>query len=199
MSYYDPPTQQFPPGLPPANGSGGMPAVDPHSFAPIAYQPAAYGPVPGIPNRRGAGFWVAVTAAVAAGVVLALVAGFFIGRGGRLSNTDVQGRITQQAQADQISQQQALSAQKAADQAAEDKAVTQAQKNGETAGLRQGRTEGQQQGFQQGQTQGFTQGQTAGQAQGFQQGQTQGFTQGQSEGQAQGFNSGLCATAGLIC
>lgn len=197
MSYHDPPTQPFP-SLPPGNGGSAVPAPT-HSFPPVAYQSAPYGPVPAGPPRRGAGFWVAVTAAVAAGVVLALVAGFFIGRGGRLSNTDVQSRITQQAQADQISQQQVLSAQKAADQTVEDKSVAQAQKNGERAGLRQGRTEGQQQGFQQGQQQGYAQGQTAGQAQGFQQGQTQGYSQGQSTGYGQGFNSGLCATQNLIC
>jgi flagellar biosynthesis/type III secretory pathway protein FliH len=136
---------------------------------------------------------------VATGVVLALLAGFFIGRGSRLSNSDVQSKVTQQAQAGQIAEQQTLSAQKAADQTAMDTAVVQAQKNGETAGLREGRTEGYQQGQTAGQAQGFQQGQSSGQAQGFQQGQQQGYNQGQSSGYNQGFNSGVCATSDLIC
>jgi hypothetical protein len=199
MSYFDQPTQQFP-SLAPPNG-GGAPPLGPQRppYPALPYAAAQYGPVPAVPPRRGAGFWVCVTAAIAAGVVLALLAGFFIGRGSRLSNADVQSKITQQAQADQITEQQALSAQKGADQTAEDKAVVQAQKNGEAAGLRQGQTEGQQQGFQQGQQAGYQQGQTAGQAQGFQQGQQQGFNQGQSSGYGQGFNSGLCASQSLVC
>jgi hypothetical protein len=197
MSFHDQPTQQFPPRSPP-NG-GGMPPVAHATVPMVPYSPAQYGPIPAVPPKRGAGFWVGVTAAIAAGVVLSLLAGFFIGRGSRLSNSDVQSKITQQAQADQIAQQQALAAQKAADQTAEDKAVTAARRAGESAGLREGRIQGQQQGFQQGQQAGYQAGQSAGQAQGFQQGQTQGFNQGQSAGYSQGFNSGLCASANLVC
>src|SRR5437763_6868009 len=130
MSYHDQPTQQFPP-LPPPNG-GGTPPVAQASVPMVPYSPAQYGPVPAVPPRRGAGFWVGITAAITAGVVLSLLAGFFIGRGSRLSTSNVQGQITQQAQADQIAQQQSLAAQKAADQTAEDKAVTQARRAGET-------------------------------------------------------------------
>jgi hypothetical protein len=194
MSYFDQPTQQ----LPPPNGGIPPTAVHPGGY-PAAPYPALYGPIPAVPPRRSAGFWVGVTAAIAAGVVLALLGGFFIGRGTRLSNGDVQGKITQQAQADQIAQQQALSAQKAADQTAADQAVGQAQKNGETAGLRQGRTQGQQQGFQQGQQAGYQQGQAAGQSQGYQQGQQTGFSQGQSSGYSQGYSSGVCSAQNLIC
>jgi hypothetical protein len=198
MSYFDQPTQPFP-AIAPGNGGGVRPTA-PHSpYATVPYMPAQHGPVPATPPQRGSGFWVGVTAAIAAGVVVALLAGFFIGRGSRLSNSGVQTKVTQQAQADQIVEQQALSAQKAADQAAEDNAVTQAQKNGEAQGLRQGRNEGQQQGFQQGQQAGYQQGQSAGQASGFAQGQQQGFNQGQSSGYNQGFNSGLCVSQNLVC
>jgi hypothetical protein len=176
-----------------------MPPVMQTSVPMVPYSPAQFAPVPAVPPRRGAGFWVGVTAAIAAGVVLSLLAGFFIGRGSRLPNSEVQSKITQQAQADQISQQQTLAAQKAADQAAEDKAVTQSRRAGEVAGLREGRIQGQQQGFQQGQQAGYQAGQAAGQAQGFQQGQSQGFNQGQSAGYSQGFNSGLCVSANLVC
>lgn len=199
MSYYDQPTQQYPPSLPAPNGGGGSSVSVPPGYYPAAYPPAVYGPVPAIPPQRGAGFWVGVTAAVAAGVVVALLCGFFIGSGTRLSNNDVQSKVTQQSQADQIAQQQTLNAQKAADQSALDKAATQAQKNGEAAGLSQGRTEGYQQGQAAGQAQGFQQGQSSGQAQGFQQGQQQGFSQGQSSGYGQGFNSGVCASQNLVC
>src|SRR5450755_3624206 len=107
MSHFDPPTQPYA-ALPPANG-GGAPLAQVGAY-PVAPYMAA---VPVTPPRRSAGFWVAVTAAIAAGVVLALLAGFFIGRDTRLSNTSVQSKVTQQAQADQIAQQQILSAQKA--------------------------------------------------------------------------------------
>ena len=198
MSYYDQPTQQFPP-LPPPNGTGVPPAAPQATVPMVPYSPAQYGAVPATPPKRGAGFWVGITAAIAAGVVLSLLGGFFIGRGSRMSNNDVQSKITQQAQADQIAQQQTLAAQKAADQTAEDRAVSSARKAGESAGLREGRIQGQQQGFQQGQQSGYQQGQAAGQAAGFQQGQTQGFNQGQSSGYSQGFNTGLCASQNLVC
>jgi flagellar biosynthesis/type III secretory pathway protein FliH len=165
---------------------------------PVGYQPSSFGSIPVVPPRRGAGFWVGITAAIATGVILALLAGFFIGRGTRLSNGDVQAKVTAQGQADQIAQQQALSAQKAADQKVLNRAVVVARHNGERAGLREGRIEGQQQGYQQGQSQGYQQGQAAGQAQGFQQGQSQGFQQGQSQGYSQGLTSG-CAVSGFVC
>jgi hypothetical protein len=194
MSYRDPPTQQ----LPPPNGGTPPSSVQSAPYPALPFAPQ-YAAIPVVPPRRGAGFWVGITAAIAAGVVLALVAGFFIGRGSRLSNTDVQSKITQQAQADQIGEQQALSAQKAADQTALDKAVSGAQKNGEASGLRQGQIQGQQQGFAQGQQAGYQQGQATGQSQGYQQGQQAGFSQGQSSGYNQGFNSGLCLSQSLVC
>ncbi len=193
-----PPTQQYPP-LPPGNG-GGHYAVSPQATYPAAaYQPSPYGYVPPVPPRRGPGFWVGITAAIATGVILALLSGFFIGRGTRLSNEEAQSKITQQAQADQIAAQQALSSQKAVDQTAQARAVGAARRSGESAGLREGRIQGQQQGYQQGQQAGYSQGQAAGQANGFQQGQQQGFNQGQSSGYNQGFNSGLCAVTNLVC
>jgi hypothetical protein len=198
MSHFDQPTQPFP-SLPPGNGNGTAVPV-PHAGYPLLpYQPSPYGPIPAAQRQRGAGYWVGITAAIATGVILALFAGFFIGRGTRLSNSAAQSKITEQAQSDQIAEQQALSAQKAADQNAQNKAVAQAQKNGEAQGLRQGEIQGQQQGFQQGQQQGYQQGQATGQAQGFQQGQTQGYQQGQSDGFSQGYSSGVCSSSGLVC
>ena len=191
---FDQPTQPY---LPPVNGIGSTAANVPATYVP-AYPPEAF-QVPTVPPRRSAGFWVAVTAATALGMIAVLLAGFFVGRGTRLSNNDVQGKVTQQQLGDQIAQQQSLSAQKAADQKVMDTVVSQAQRKGEAAGLSQGRVQGQQQGFRQGQQQGYQQGQTAGQSQGFQQGQQQGFNQGQSSGYSQGFNSGLCVSANLIC
>ncbi len=198
MSEFDPPTQQYPP-MPPGNGGGPAVAVAHPGYPVMPYQPSPYGPVPATPPRRGAGFWVGVTAAIATGVILALLAGFFIGRGTRLSNSEAQSKITQQSQADQIAEQQALGQQKATDQAAENKAVSQAQKSGIQQGLQQGQIQGQQQGYQQGQAAGYSQGQSAGQTQGYQQGQQDGFNQGQSSGFSQGYNSGLCASSGLVC
>src|SRR5581483_8315549 len=201
-----PPTQQYPPlppanggGLPPGNGGGPYGLAPPHSYPAAPYQPTAYGYVPPVPPRRSPGFWVGITAAIATGVILALLAGFFIGRGTRLSNGEAQSKITQQAQADQIAEQQALSSQKAIDQTAQARAVSSARRSGESAGLREGRIQGQQQGYQQGQAAGYSQGQAAGQAQGYQQGQQQGYNQGQSSGYSQGFNSGLCAAVSLVC
>lgn len=196
------PTQQYPP-LPPGNGGGPYLVTAPHGYAAAPYQQSPYGYVPPVPPRRSPGFWVGITAAIATGVILALLAGFFIGRGTRLSNGEAQSKITQQAQADQISEQQALSNQKALDQTAQARAVSAARRSGESAGLREGRIQGQQQGYQQGQAAGYSQGQAAGQAagqaQGYQQGQQQGFNQGQSSGFSQGYNSGLCAGVGLVC
>ncbi len=192
-----PPTQQYPP-LPPGNGGGPYAVAPPVAYPAVPHQ-AAYGYLPPVPPRRSPGFWVGITAAIATGVILALLAGFFIGRGTRISNEEVQSKITQQAQADQIAEQQALSNQRAVDQTAQSKAVNAARRAGESAGLREGRIQGQQQGYQQGQQAGYSQGQAAGQAQGFQQGQQQGYSQGQSSGYSQGFNSGLCAAVSLVC
>jgi hypothetical protein len=65
--------------------------------------PAALPPVP--PDRgRSAAWWIGVSASVAAAAVLLLLAGFFVGRSSRMSDDQVQTKITQQAQADQIAQ-----------------------------------------------------------------------------------------------
>lgn len=194
MSFSDQPTQQYP-SLPPPNGGRGYPPAPSVAYAPVPYHGVPYGPVPVVPPSRGAGFWVGITAAIATGVILALLGGFFIGRGTRLSSTDVQAKVTAQAQADQIAQQQALSAQKAADQTALNRAVANARRNGEAAGFRQGRIQGQAQGYQTGQAQGFQQGQQTGQAQGFGQGQRS----GQRQGYQQGLTTGCLAAGGIFC
>ncbi len=190
------PTQQYiqlPPGYAPPNG---MPVPMPGAGYPgMPMQPAPWGAVPVVPPaKRSAGFWVGITAAIAAGVILALLAGFFIGRGTRLSNDAVQGKITEQSQADQIAQQKQLSDQKAADQTAENRAVTTASTQNYNRGHAAGYTDGYQKGYSTGQNSGFNQGQASGQAQGLSQGIQQGTQQGLSQGIAQGTSS-TCASA----
>jgi hypothetical protein len=157
-------------------------------------QPAYYGPpvhpasVPPIPPRaKSAGFWIGISSAIALGIVGALLIGFFIGRGTRLSNDSVQGKIVQQSQADQIAEQQALDTQKTAFASSEAHALAAARKNAYSAGQTAGFTAGQQQGFSSGQSQGFAQGQATGTA------------QGETEGFSQGLNQGACFANSVFC
>jgi flagellar biosynthesis/type III secretory pathway protein FliH len=130
---------------------------------------------------------VGVTTAVTLGVVGALLIGFFIGRGSRLSNDSVQSKITEQAQADQISEQQALDKQQTALRSSEARAVAAARRSAYSQGRQAGFTAGQQQGY------------TAGQSQGFVQGQVAGSAQGQAEGLSQGLNQGACFANTVFC
>lgn len=131
-----------------------MPVAPP---APTGYYAVPYAPAPGVPplppRGRSTGFWVGITAAVTFGVVGALLVGFFIGRGTRLSNDSVQGRIIQQSQSDQIAEQTALDAQKTKFQGDEAAAIgsarTNAYRQGQTAGYNNGYRDGQAQGQQQ--------------------------------------------------
>src|SRR4051812_40041247 len=109
-------TQQYPPIAP--NHSAVMPV---QNGVPPAYQPSPYGPVPVVPPQRGSGFWVGITAAIATGVILALLAGFFIGRGTRLSNSQAQDKINQQSLSDRITQQRALDGQARQDAASKER------------------------------------------------------------------------------
>ena len=129
-------TQQYP-QLPSA---GPGPAPAPNGYA---SQPAYYGPpgppgppaVPPIPPAgRSTGFWVGISAAIAIGVVAALLIGFFIGRGTRLSNESVQSKVVQQSQSDQIAEQQALDQQRSALAAKQAHAVAVARHDAYTAG-----------------------------------------------------------------
>ena len=181
-------TQEYPqlqgpstPGGPPAPPSA-------YSSHPAYYgppPPAAVPPLP--PGSRSTGFWIGVTGAIALGIVGTLLIGFFIGRGTRLSNESVQGKITQQSQSDQIAEQQALDNQKAVYAAAEARAVSAARKSAYSEGHQAGFTAGQQQGFSTGQSQGYVQGQAAGTALG----ETQGFSQG--------LNQGACFANSVFC
>jgi flagellar biosynthesis/type III secretory pathway protein FliH len=128
-----------------------------------------------------------VSTAVTVGFVAALLIGFFIGRGTRLSNETVQGKIVEQAQADQISEQQALNAQKTKFTKDEAQAIAAARRNAYSQGQQAGYTAGQQQGF------------TAGQSQGFSQGQASGAAQGQEAGFSQGLNQGACLANSVFC
>ncbi len=146
--------------------------------------PAAVPPLP--PTGRTTGFWIGASAALTLGVVCALLVGFFIGRGTRLSNESVQSKIVQQSQADQIAEQQALDNQKTAFASAETRAVSQARKAAFSEGQEKGFTAGQQAGYNSGQSQGFSEGQAAGTAQG----EVAGFSQGLNE---------ACITNSVFC
>lgn len=180
-------TQEYPQLQGPAPGTAPVaPGYSPH--------PAYYGPpmspanVPPIPPpAKSTGFWIGISGAIALGIVGTLLIGFFIGRGTRLSNETVQGKITQQSQADQIAEQQALDSQKTTYTAAQTRAVSAARKAAYSEGQQAGFTAGQSQGFSSGQSQGFAQGQATGAALG----ETQGFSQG--------LNQGACFANSVFC
>jgi len=181
-------TQEYP--QLPGPGAAGQPPMAPgYSSHPAYYgppmYPAAVPPIP--PTAKSTGFWIGISGAVALGIVAMLLVGFFIGRGTRLSNESVQSKITQQSQADQIAEQQALDTQKAGLETIRSHAVASARRSGYSEGQRQGFTAGQQQGFSSGQQQGYTQGQAAGTAIG----ETQGFSQG--------LNQGACFANTIYC
>jgi hypothetical protein len=180
-------TQQYP-QLP---GPGGGPPPAPLEYAPY---PVSYGPpgpaatVPPVPpGPRSTAFWVGVSTAITLAVVGALLIGFFIGRGSRLSNDAVQGKIVQQSQSDQIAEQQALDHQSAVLQAREAHAVAAARHSAYSAGRQAGYTAGQQAGFVNGQTQGY------------QQGVTTGTAQGETTGFSLGLNQGACFANTVFC
>jgi hypothetical protein len=180
-------TQEYPQlHGPTAAGAPVAPGYAPHpAYYGPPMQPATVPPIP--PAGKSTGFWIGISGAVALGIVGTLLIGFFIGRGTRLSNESVQSKITQQSQADQISEQQALDTQKTAFASAEARAVSAARKTAYSEGHQAGFTAGQQQGFSTGQSQGFSQGQAAGTALG----ETQGFSQG--------LNQGACFADSVFC
>src|SRR3954471_9521998 len=181
---YSPPTLEQPAVvLPAAPGMGGPPAPP---MMPPGYATAPVPPVPPA-KGRGAGFWVGVSAAVAAACVLLLLGGFFIGRSTRLSDDQVQTKINQQAQADKIATQKALTDQAEALRAERVKLVRRAADRARGRGLRQGRSEGRDQGFDDGQ------------AQGFQTGQSSGYAQGQNDGYESGISDGSCLANYFAC
>ena len=170
--------QQLPPG------TGGPPPVG-YAYAPVAPQSAPPGmvvpPVP--PPGRSPGWWVGITAAATVGVLLALLAGFFIGRGTRLSNDDVQARIDAQAQTGQIAQERALNDQRRDLLRRQRSLVGRVSAKAEARGRREGRERG------------FTEGQS----EGFAQGQSTGFAQGQTEGYNEGLDTGSCLADYFYC
>ncbi len=179
-------TQEYPQLQGP--GMGAPPAVAAPSYPAYYGQPMPPATVPPIPPRgRSTGFWVGVSAAITIGIVGALLIGFFIGRGTRLTNDSVQSKITEQAQADQIAEQQALDTQKATFTKDEAQAIGAARGSAYSQGRQAGFTAGQQQGF------------SAGQSQGYSQGQTTGAAQGQVQGYSQGLNQGACFANSIFC
>jgi hypothetical protein len=181
-------TQQYPqlPG-PGAGAPPPAPSYAPHPayYGPPPMHPAPVPPLP--PTSRSTGFWIGLSAAITLGIVGMLLIGFFIGRGTRLSNDSVQGKIVQQSQADQIAEQQALDNQKTKFAASEARAVSAARKAAYSEGQSAGFTAGQQQGFTNGQSQGYAQGQATGTALG----ETQGFSSG--------LNQGACLANSVFC
>jgi hypothetical protein len=178
-------TQEYPQ----LQGPGGVQPVAPaHPGQPAHYGPPSHSPaVPPIPPAgRSTGFWIGLSTALTLGIVGALLIGFFIGRGTRLSNESVQGKIIQQSQSDQIAEQQALDSQKTTFAAAEARAVSAARKAAFSEGQEKGFSAGQQAGYSNGQSQGFTEGQAAGTAAG----EVQGFSQGLNE---------ACITNSVFC
>jgi hypothetical protein len=175
------------PQLPPP-GAAQMPGYPDANGVPSAYVAGAQRPVPPMPPRaRSAGFWVGATAAITAGVIAALLIGFFIGRGTRLSNDDVQGKLTQQQQADLIVQQKALNDQRTTMLTRQSKLLASARATSRAAGLREGRTEGRQQGYSSGRQAGYSEGQATG------------YSQGQNDGYSQGLDTGSCLINYLYC
>ena len=171
--------------LPP--GGNGAPPAQPYTYAPPGHPTGAFvplAPVPPVPPPgRSAGWWVGITAAVTAGVIVALLGGFFIGRETRLSNDEVQSRIDAQAQTDQVAQERALNDQRRDMLRRQRTLVGRVSAKAEARGLRQGREEGYDQG----------------QSVGFSQGQTQGYTQGQTEGYDDGLDTGACLADYFFC
>jgi hypothetical protein len=168
--------------LPPS--AGGPPPAQQYPYAPQPATMPPMAPVPPVPPPgRSAGWWVGITAAVTAGVIVALLGGFFIGRGTRLSNEEVQTRINAQAQTDQIAQERALNDQRRDMLRRQRTLVGRVSSKAESRGRRQGREEG------------FNEGQSTG----FNQGQAQGYTQGQTEGYDQGLDTGACIADYFFC
>jgi hypothetical protein len=184
---YAPPTVEQPAVvLPYAPGAPGITGPPAPPLAPPGYPAAAVPPMPPA-NGRGAGFWVGVSAALAAACVLLLLGGFFIGRSTRLSDDAVQTKINQQAQGDKIASQKALSDQADTLRAERIRLVRRAADRARGNGRREGRTVGRQQGFDDGQ------------AQGFQNGQSSGYAQGQNDGYSSGISDGSCLANYFTC
>ena len=172
--------------LPP--GAGGPPPTQPYAYQPVQGPPLGmagpHGSVPPVPPpARSAGWWVGIPAAVTAGVIVALLGGFFIGRSTRLSNDAVQERINAQSQADQITQERALNDQRRDMLRRQRTLVGRVSSKAEARGRREGRE------------QGYNEGQSAG----FSQGQSQGYTQGQTEGYTDGLDTGACLADYFFC
>jgi hypothetical protein len=172
----------------PPSAAGPPPATQAYPYGPVG--PSAMPPgmpvgvVPPVPPpARSAGWWVGVTAAVTAGVLVALLGGFFIGRETRLANSDVQTRIDAQAQTDRIAQERALNDQRRDMLRRQRTLVGRVSAKAEARGVRRGRAEG------------YNEGQSVG----FSQGQTQGFAQGQTEGYDSGLDTGACLADYFFC
>lgn len=181
-------TQEYP--QLPGPGVGGPPPMAPgYAHYPAYYgppmQPATVPPIP--PSSRSTGFWIGISGAVALGIVAMLLVGFFIGRGTRLSNESVQSKITQQSQADQIAEQQALDKQSSTLKLAASRAVSSARRSA----LEEGRSEG----FRNGEAVGYRNGHETG----FNEGNVNGQALGETHGFSEGLNQGACLVNTVYC
>jgi hypothetical protein len=157
------------------------PPVVPPFVPPIYMGPASAG------GSRSSGFWIALTGIVSVLVVAALLGGFFIGRSTRLANNDVQTKINQQSQGDQIAQQHALDGLRNDLNDRTAVRVRQVSAAAEKRGKSEGRAEGRQTGFEAGHKAGYTEGQSAG------------FASGQQAGYSQGLGDGTCVADFFYC
>jgi len=155
----------------PTPGPGYPPVPQQYAYMPgQPLPPLGVPPTP--PSGRSAGFWAAATAAIALAVVIALLSGFFIGRGSRISNEDIQSKLVQQSQLDQLAQQRALNDQRTALDRQRNTALARARSTARASGLREGRLTG----VQQGRDSGVAEGQSIGYNQGYNDGYQAGLS-----------------------
>ncbi len=158
---------------------------------PVAMQPVPV--MPPAPPRapRGAGFWVGAAAIGAVVAALLLVGGFLFGQGTRMSNGQVQSKLSAQRQTDAAQEQTDLRAQ----QAELHSEAVAALRRASSAALAQGRAQGQKAGYISGQNAGYA----AGQSSGYAAGQSSGYAQGQIDGYTNGIQTGTCLANFFYC
>jgi len=107
---------------------------------------------------RGTGLWVGVSAAIALAVVLAILGGYFIGRGSRQSNSVIEQQLVQQRALDLKTTEQAVAAKALADH--------HSQVLGEQHANGVGFVHGKEVGFRTGEAQGISRGEAIGESHG---------------------------------
>lgn len=166
--------------------SYGAPPVLPGAMQPIPVMPPA-------PPRaqRGTGFWIGIATASAVLAAVLLVGGFLVGQGTRMSNGQVQSKLTAQRQSDATQEQKDLRAQQSELHSEAVAAIRRAS----SAALKEGRAQGQKAGYISGQSAGYA----AGQSSGYAAGQSSGYAQGQIDGYTSGIQTGTCLANFFYC